>query len=129
MEVDTSRAPRGQECYAAESHRWLAEYLVAYGTDLIIAGGAPRFTNDADGRVMVEAAISHDGVVGDRGSVNVASVRAGAARWSGQPTDVPPDQTDWAQDLSRRLADAEADARGNGRGLWGACTNHAASDG
>lgn len=115
-------APEAEECHAAESLRWLEEYVrpVSHPYFVFRPAGQDR---GAEGWSSVEVVVAdHARVVGDRGSVNVAVVRAGMARWTGLPTSgSESDYRDMAEDLAERLSAAELDARANARGLWGAC--------
>jgi endonuclease YncB( thermonuclease family) len=115
-------APEGDECHAAASKAWLEEYVrpVSHPYLAFRPTGVPAEAGSAVELVVADVAR----VVGDRGSVNVAAVRAGAARWAGLPSgtaSADDAERAMAEDLSARLSAAEADARAGRRGLWGAC--------
>lgn len=117
-------AAENDDCHAAEALRWLQEYVAPVSHSYFAARPTGE-ESDADGRLPVEMLVADVArVVGDRGSVNVAVVRAGMARWGGLPDgeSVRDEQERaFAMDLAQRMAAAEADARANARGLWGAC--------
>lgn len=117
-------APDGEECHAEESLRWLQDYVRPVSHPYFVVRPAGE-VGGPDGRLPVEMVVGdHARVVGDRGSVNVAVVRAGMARWTRLPDDASASDAhnrEFAKYLAERVSAAEADARANGRELWGAC--------
>lgn len=94
-------APERGACYGAQATAWLRERV----GDRVVILSPPERDDDPYGR-----ALRH--VTYDRELVALAAVRAGMARVATYP---PNDRH------ADALADAERDAREDGRGLWGAC--------
>lgn len=110
-------APEEGECYGAEAKRWLEAYGQQFGTGMsarVMGGGfsaPPPLVAELTAWEAFEQ--THD-----RGSLNVAIVRSGSARWQHQDD---ADRAGYDAELAGRMRAAQDEAQQARRGLWGSC--------